>query len=303
MSFIHQNQKYRGFTLVELLVVITIIGILAGLATGVAIYVRGSAVDTVTKSQLSQMEMALEAYKNEFGEYPPMLSDANGVRRHASSRWKRASFSPDAYTAILTELNLPLDESTDTPAEKAQKDSLRIAASLTFWLGGLYSPATGSYVGFSANLEDPLGTKLSDPFSGQRTEVRFDFSEKNTLDIPGTAKAKCFAVYDKPVVYFRSTSVGDANAYMQNVNGNMVPLFCDMKELGIAVPYAKSASPVVWHGAKKYQLLHPGRDSDFGDHDPTVIYYTGDGGNVPYEAENNITSFTDTATLRGALNP
>ena len=81
-----KSRIYRGFTLVELLVVITIIGVLAGLATGAAMYARITVVQMLTKAQMTQMEMALEKYKQDYNEYPPMLSDVNAVERHIRSR-------------------------------------------------------------------------------------------------------------------------------------------------------------------------------------------------------------------------
>ncbi|MCL2119794.1 MAG: type II secretion system GspH family protein [Planctomycetaceae bacterium] len=274
------SQKNRGFTLVELLVVITIIGVLASLAAGGAMYVRGIVINTTIKSQLSQMEIALEAYKNEFNEYPPMLSDRDAVMRHVNSRWRRASLS---YADVLTAAGLPLDDpDNDGPAEREQKKNQRIAASLTFWLGGLY--VNESYAGFNADLENPLvqGT--------QWTETRFDFGERYLLPIAGT-NAMSFAVDKKPVVYFRSS-----------VSGDYDPAGCDMGEFGVAVPYAKNAT--AWHGAKKYQLIHPGRDGLFGDRspNPTAPVFTSDENGITYEDYDNIVNFTDTATLRGALN-
>ncbi|MCL2119412.1 MAG: type II secretion system GspH family protein [Planctomycetaceae bacterium] len=302
------SQKDRGFTLVELLVVITIIGVLVGLAAGGAWIVRARAIETMTKAQLSQMEIALEAYKNEFGEYPPMLNDGNAVMRHVRSRWKRASFSdptvPTPYDVFLERFGL-------TGATESQL----IAASLAFWLGGYYDGTSQSYKGFCADLERPW-LLPTEPGGTQRTEVRFDFSDKNTMEL---GPVRCYAIDKKPVVYFRSTASGEANAYMRNVGGSFIPLACVLGDFGIAVPYARSKStesPLVWQAAKKYQLIHPGRDESFGDRDsviiddpasitdPTIfIAYMGDeGGAITYGDYDNIVNFTDTATLRGALN-
>ena len=275
-------QKYRGFTLVELLVVITIIGVLASLAAGGAWYASIVVRNTMTKSQLSQMDMALEAYKNEFGEYPPMLNDRPAVVRHANSRWKRANLD---YDAILTTAGLEPDKPGDTPGVIERKRNERIAASLTFWLGGRYDSTKESYVGFSADLEDPFKP------GGQRTETRFDFSEKNTQPFnEADANVRYFAVDKKPVIYFRSTASGDYDPTL---------CVCGWVDRGDAVPYMKNAT--TWHGAKKYQLIHPGRDGHFGTGPGPRI--TADGTGIIYEDQDNIVNFTDTATLKGALNP
>ncbi len=302
--------KNRGFTLVELLVVITIIGVLAALATGGAMYARIMVIQSLTKVQLTQMDTALESYKNTYNEYPPLLSDKTAVERHATSRWKKASLT---YAAILAAAGLPANATEDQ----------MIAASLTFWLGGLRDPVSGEYTGFCADVANPLKTGL------QRTSTEFDFSEKNTLPIAGTT-AFCFAVYDKPVVYFRSTTLSNAFSYMRKVENadEYHPLVCDMGEFGVAAPYAKTftgdlsslvwtregieQSGISWYAAKKYQLIHPGRDALFAD--PDSRYKTGDGcqetwfacvetgDGITYADNDNIVNFTETSTLEGAMN-
>src|SRR3989339_1099938 len=61
----------RGFTLVEMLVVIVIIGILASLITGAAIMARLRAKITMVRTEIAQLEMTLTQYKAEVGEFPP----------------------------------------------------------------------------------------------------------------------------------------------------------------------------------------------------------------------------------------
>ena len=67
-----------GFTLVELLVVITIIGILTGLVTGAAIVARRRAKIATVVMEVKQLETACQAYKEKFGEYPPDFSGLDG---------------------------------------------------------------------------------------------------------------------------------------------------------------------------------------------------------------------------------
>jgi prepilin-type N-terminal cleavage/methylation domain-containing protein len=62
-----------GFTLVELLVVIFIIGTLAGLLLTNFVGVRGRATDAKIKNDLRQLKSALRLYYNDYNVYP----DAN----------------------------------------------------------------------------------------------------------------------------------------------------------------------------------------------------------------------------------
>lgn len=59
-----------GFTLIELLIVIAIIGILTTLLTANFVGVRQRARDAQRKSDLRQMQSALELYRSDEGTYP-----------------------------------------------------------------------------------------------------------------------------------------------------------------------------------------------------------------------------------------
>lgn len=68
----------KGFTLIELLVVMAIIAILASVGLVSFNSSQVKARDTQRKSDLSQIQKALEAYFNDKGEYPASLP-ASGV--------------------------------------------------------------------------------------------------------------------------------------------------------------------------------------------------------------------------------
>jgi len=64
----------RGFTLIELLVVIVIIGILASFLMVNFIGIRARARDSQRKSDLKQIQSALELYRSDSGAYPATTS-------------------------------------------------------------------------------------------------------------------------------------------------------------------------------------------------------------------------------------
>ncbi len=61
----------RAFTLVELITVVIIIAVLLGILLPSIAMVRAKAKETAEKAQLNAISMALEAFKQDYGDYPP----------------------------------------------------------------------------------------------------------------------------------------------------------------------------------------------------------------------------------------
>ncbi len=69
----HQKKRERGFTLVEIMVVVVIIGLLAGLV-GPRIFNRlEKAKFETAKTQMSQIKTSLATYRLDVGRYPDRL--------------------------------------------------------------------------------------------------------------------------------------------------------------------------------------------------------------------------------------
>lgn len=66
-----QHLRKFGFTLVELMVVMSVIGILSSIVYANFGNGRAIARDDARKSALKSMQVAIELYKNQYGVYPP----------------------------------------------------------------------------------------------------------------------------------------------------------------------------------------------------------------------------------------
>lgn len=65
------RNKKKGFTIVELLTVMAIIALLLAILTPALSMVRKIAKDTAQRAQFHSVDVALEAYSGDIGEYPP----------------------------------------------------------------------------------------------------------------------------------------------------------------------------------------------------------------------------------------
>ena len=93
----------RGFSLIELLVVIVIIGILSSFLLANFVGARQKGRDTVRKSDLRQMQSALEFYRADKGGYP----DSSSVFSTCGGEFKDTS---STYVVYLKKI--PCDPST-----------------------------------------------------------------------------------------------------------------------------------------------------------------------------------------------
>ncbi|MEX2317665.1 MAG: prepilin-type N-terminal cleavage/methylation domain-containing protein [Pirellulales bacterium] len=142
-----------GFTLVELLVVITIISILAALITGAAIAALRTARQAAIKTDVTEISGAFEKYKDKAGSYPPnavtddtsfaspeptgtttpldevqVLAD---MRAHFSKAFQRSKESDNLARVLV---GSPAADTTNYP--KVLDGGMTAGEATVFWLSG-----------------------------------------------------------------------------------------------------------------------------------------------------------------------
>lgn len=100
-KIISAKRKVLGFTLLELLVVMTIAGILA--AVGIVSYgtVQVKARDAKRKNDLESIARALEMYRNDFGRYPESVDGKISLVSGVGLEWGAAFVDDEIYMQQL----------------------------------------------------------------------------------------------------------------------------------------------------------------------------------------------------------
>ncbi len=134
----------RGFSLVEVVIVIVIIGVVAAIAVPRLTSASGNAAESAVRANLAAMRTALDLYAaDHYGNYPPSLTalarytDANGAM--SSNRTARYKFGP--YLRAIPPC--PIGPSKGGTGWGAANGDPPSAVSASRTVGWLYHAATG----------------------------------------------------------------------------------------------------------------------------------------------------------------
>jgi prepilin-type N-terminal cleavage/methylation domain-containing protein len=101
--------KQRGFTIVELLIVIVVIGILAAITVVAYNGIQGRARDTHRTQDLKNIAKALELHKTAYGTYPSAVVTPNAGGWEVSHDGTNATNFLSALITTKTILKVPVD--------------------------------------------------------------------------------------------------------------------------------------------------------------------------------------------------
>ncbi len=245
------RRKLRGFTLVELLVVITIIGIIAGIAIPAVMGALKTGRTASMKAELESLNQGIEAYKTKYGDYPPDFSSWDVVRRHY------LKIFPDINTTELTLLYALCDDAVDNSA--AQTDStadgfpgsvMDRAEALVWALGGYSSDPQRPFTGTGGPLVAMVASPGTNPANYQyNTErdnrfVEFDVSRLSIVPFDPGAGA---------LSYTNRTRSGDEPPASFGLSGAQF-----VADLFPTYALYNDASPVTYFNARTYGFVSGG---------------------------------------------
>lgn len=303
-----RNRRRRGFTLVELLMVMMIIAILAALLMSGVQSAWVSVGRARVLSELSQLETALNSYKSDKGEFPPSLAGpqfgalatvnvttrSNQLMSHLSRAFprfiNRANFINTATSAEFPVRNLGGTPSAPTYATKnLNLKNLDPAESYLFFLNGLpilQNNVPQGFDGFNADPVNPLVPPPNPTSSSQtgrtRTRPLFDVDPKRLVDKDGDGFPE-YLPADKsaaPIVYFVSGQYASSATLPETfpaISTDQTGQGSYAANWGYAAPYANRKPTAVadadaWKNPQGIQLIAAGTDGKYGPATPPTAF-------------------------------
>jgi prepilin-type N-terminal cleavage/methylation domain-containing protein len=264
------NRPRAGFTLIELLMVIIVIAILAALILPALSSARTRVRQAEVRSEISQIENAIGAFKTRFGMEPPSRI-ALWEDPSANNGWNSSTPSADAIAsaALLRQLWPQYDftSTNDLNGNSSTGDGpfiLNEAECLTFFLGGLPSNTVSggttifTLSGFSKNPAFPFlaGGNREGPFYEFKGNRLIDGVIGSAIGFPEYKDS--FPGQQNPILYF---STYDGAGYREPLVGVSNAEFGTNMALAYRQGAVVTAMPFK---SKSCQIISPGQDAKYG---------------------------------------
>ena len=188
---VNARRSRPGFTLVELLVVVVIIAVLASFLVPAVWNAITSAEEGKIKVEVALLASAVEAYKAEYGAYPPDFNDHDLVWKHINRIFPRQTdFASVAALPVLSE-----------------------AQALVFWLRGFSPDPQRPFTG--AGDRTPM-------FDFDRLQLSAELDSNDPYPMYGPRSG-----LETPYAYFSKTYVGKSYSVSGAQTGTARPYLLD----------------------------------------------------------------------------
>lgn len=292
------RQSRHGFTLIELMVVIVIIGILIALLLPAINGVRIKAKETGVATEITQIDQAIATFKNQFQIEPP--SSLNIPPQGGS--WSTADMSK--IRTIWPQFNFATRGGLDADPVPPGGANLNGAECLVFFLGGRQGGTTrnGTLTGFSKNPVSPWalsGTNRVGPY--------LEFAGTRLVDVDGDGAFEYVdQLPDQETPYLYLSSQGKLYNKANTANPDDFDVFTDAPNSliqtsgrNMAFAYLKDDGTTP-HRPGSYQIISPGLDKQYGF---GGIFTSGEElQNRDFNSDGLFTGVTDNGTS-GVLDP
>lgn len=253
------TSRRRGFTLVELLVVIVIIAILLGLLVpAVNSAIRRVRV-TAVQSEINRLSSAIVAFKAQYGTDPPSTI----TLFETGTDWALDARSRALIRQLWPQFDFSLNRDLNGDGDSNDQFTLESGETLVFFLGGLPQKDGTHFtlLSFTKNSQNPFS--LVNDANRERAFYDFESSRLVDLDNDGFPEyLDSFPGQRNPILYFSSY---EGSGYrLQDYPGNLL----NDPKLPIE-PYREGPNlnaPPYRKGS--FQLISPGPDGEYGPGGP-----------------------------------
>lgn len=242
----------KGFTLVELLVVMAIIGVLVGITVPAVFAVRKSFELSATKWEVDQLANAIEQYRAKYGEYPPDGSSWPILEAHYRRAFPHILQSeldllnPSYYTGQCSiQATMPADIRNDNDPSLTGFDISVFdrAEALVFALGGFSSDTQRPFTGKGGPFIASPGAASGYVYNTARSNSFYDFPT-GRLSVVTTAVG---------VISNDEEVLGEAPSQTRSgVVNDLMPVFLSRGKL-----FSDDGCPYVYFDSRTYQFVKP----------------------------------------------